>query len=144
MRFDGDVSGEYKKIVKIEHTHKGVKGGDTTWTSVLTLNDGGLLTVKYASRANSGGSTYDNNYFVSDGKFLYNRNGGTTSTTGSTWTVYWYKFVGNNGADVTSGQYVFTYSSVKSTPSSFSPSISKTISWDDILYLAERYSPYFA
>ncbi len=132
VRFDGDT--DYNKVAKIEVTNK-YSGNNAL--IVVTLTDGGVIELQLLARANSGGgSTYTGSIKTSD-TTIYFVNDGTTSesektTTAAYWYISYYKFTGNNGVTIQSGQQTFNSTgSSASTPSgSFSTTITYTVSYD--------------
>ena len=132
LRFDGD--NDFNKVASIEITNK-YSGNDAL--IAVKLTDGGVITLQLLARADSGGgSTYTGSIKTSN-NVIYFVNDGTTSesnktTTEAYWYVDYYKFIGNNGVEITSTQQTFNSTgSSASTPSgSFSTTINYTVSYD--------------
>ena len=127
LRFDGDS--DFNKIAAITSP---VTQSDNDVIFTVTFVDGGVLTVELGARADSGGSTYSGSIKVKDGVAYY-VNAGTTSATTTTWKIDSYKFVGNNGVEI-SDSTVFNNCQSLSTgaiPSSgFTTSINSTVTFD--------------
>jgi len=132
LRFDGDS--DFSKVAKIEVTNN-YSGNDALVK--VTLVDGGVITMQFLARADSGGgSTYTGSIKTSD-NVIYFVNDGTTSesaatTTAAYWYVDYYKFTGNNGVEITSAAQTFNSTgSSASTPSgSFGTTINYTVTYD--------------
>ena len=132
LRFDGDNN--YAKVAQITVTNK-YSGNDALVEVKLT--DGGIITMQFLARADSGGgSTYTGSIKTSN-NVIYFVNDGTTSkkdstTTDAYWYVDYYKFTGNNGVTVQSGQQTFNSTgSSASTPSGiFNTTIKYTVTYD--------------
>ena len=132
LRFDGDE--DFNKVASITVTNK-YSGNDAL--VVVKLTDGGTITLQLLARADSGGgSTYTGSIKTSGGKIYFVNDGTTSESDGTTTAAYWYvdyyKFTGNNGVEITSGQQTFNSTgSAESTPSgSFSTSIKYTVSYE--------------
>ena len=132
LRFNGDS--DFNKVASITVTNK-YSGNDAL--VVVKLTDGGTITLQLLARADSGGgSTYTGTIKTSNNIIYYVNDGGTSNkdstTTAAYWYVDYYKFTGNNGVEITSGQQKFTSTgSSASTPSgSFSTSIKYTVTYD--------------
>ena len=133
LRFDGDS--DFNKVASITVTNK--VNSTNYAVIVVTLVDGGSIELKLYARADSGGgSTYTGSIKTSNNT-IYFVNDGTTSdkdstTTAAYWYVDYYKFTGNNGVAIQSGQQTFSSTgSSASTPSgSFSTTIKATVSYD--------------
>ena len=132
LRFNGDT--DFSKVAKIEVTNK-YSGNDALIR--VTLTDGGIIELQLLARADSsGGATYTGSIKTS-GNTIYFVNDGTTSesdktTTAAYWYVDFYKFTGNNGVAIQSGQQTFNSTgSSASTPSgNFSTTIKYTVTYD--------------
>ena len=132
LRFDGNE--DYNKVASITVTNK-YSGNDAL--IVVKLTDGGTITLQLLARADSGGgSTYTGKIKTSNNTIYFVTDSGTsnkdTTTTAAYWYVDYYKFTGNNGVEITSGQQKFTSTGKSaSTPSgSFSTSIKYTVTYD--------------
>ena len=132
LRFDGD--NDFKKVASITVTNK-YSGNDAL--VVVKLTDGGTITLQLLARADSGGgSTYTGSIKTSNNTIYFVNDGTTSDKTSTTTEAYWYvdyyKFTGNNGVEITSGQQKFTSTgSSASTPSgSFSTSIKYTVTYN--------------
>ena len=131
LRFDGDT--DFNKVAAVTIT-----GYASNKASVeVKLTDGGIIYTQFLARANSGGgSTYTGKIKTSDNKIYFVTDSGTsnkdTTTTAAYWYVDFYKFTGNNGETIQSGQQTFNSTgSSASTPSgSFSTSINYTVNYD--------------
>ena len=131
LRFDG--SSDFNKIASITIT-----GYSSNKASVeIKLTDGGVINTQFLARANSGGgSTYTGKIKTSNNTIYFVNDGGTsnkdTTTTAAYWYVDYYKFTGNNGVTIQSGQQTFkSTGSSASTPSgSFSTTIKYTVTYD--------------
>ena len=132
LRFDGDK--DFNKVASITVTNK-YSGNDAL--VVVKLTDGGTITLQLLARADSGGgSTYTGKIKTSNNTIYFVTDSGTSNKDSTTTAAYWYidyyKFTGNNGVEITSGQQKFTSTgSSASTPSgSFSTSIKYTVTYD--------------
>ena len=131
LRFDG--SNDFNKVASITIT-----GYESNKAFVeIKLTDGGIINARFLARANSGGgSTYTGKIKTSNNTIYFVNDGGTsnkdTTTTAAYWYVDYYKFTGNNGVTIQSGQQTFkSTGSSASTPSgSFSTTIKYTVSFD--------------
>ena len=132
LRFNGDS--DYNKVASITVTNK-YSGNDAL--VVVKLTDGGTITLQLLARADSGGaSTYTGSIKTSNSTIYFVNDGGTGNNSNTTTAAYWYvdyyKFTGNNGVEITSGQQTFKGAAKSaSTPSgSFSTTIKYTVSFD--------------
>ncbi len=131
LRFNGDA--DFNKVASITIT-----GYESNKALVeIKLTDGGVISTRFLSRANSGGaSTYTGKIKTKDNVIYFVNDGGTsnkdTTTTAAYWYVDYYKFTGNNGVTIQSGQQTFNSTgSSASTPSgSFSTTIKYTVTYD--------------
>ena len=131
LRFDGDA--DFNKVASITIT-----GYESNKALVeIKLTDGGVIYTRFLSRANSGGgSTYTGKIKTSNNTIYFVTDSGTsnkdTTTTAAYWYVDYYKFIGNNGVTIQSGQQTFTSTGKSaSTPSgNFSTSIKSTVTYD--------------
>ena len=131
LRFDG--SNDFNKVASITIT-----GYASNKASVeIKLTDGGVINTQFLARANSGGgSTYTGKIKTSNNTIYFVTDSGTsnkdTTTTAAYWYVDYYKFTGNNGVGIQSGQQTFNSTgSSASTPSgSFSATIKYTVTYD--------------
>ncbi len=131
LRFDG--SSDFNKVASITIT-----GYASNKASVeVKLTDGGVINTQFLARANSGGaSTYTGKIKTSGNTIYFVNDGGTsnkdTTTTAAYWYVDYYKFTGNNGVAIQSGQQTFNSTgSSASTPSgNFSTTIKYTVTYD--------------
>ena len=131
LRFDG--SNDFNKIASITIT-----GYESNKALVeIKLTDGGVINTRFLARANSGGgSTYTGKIKTNNNTIYFVTDSGTsnkdTTTTAAYWYVDYYKFTGNNGVAIQSGQQTFNSTgSSASTPSgSFSTSINYTVTYD--------------
>ena len=131
LRFDG--SSDFNKVASITIT-----GYESNKALVeIKLTDGGVINTRFLSRANSGGgSTYTGKIKTSNNTIYFVTDSGTsnkdTTTTAAYWYVDYYKFTGNNGVAIQSGQQTFNSTgSSASTPSgSFSTTIKATVTYD--------------
>ena len=131
LRFDG--SSDFNKVASITIT-----GYASNKASVeIKLTDGGVINTSFLARANSGGgSTYTGKIKTSNNTIYFVTDSGTSNkdatTTAAYWYVDYYKFTGNNGVAIQSGQQTFNSSgSSASTPSgNFSTSIKYTVNYD--------------
>ncbi|MBE7044719.1 MAG: hypothetical protein E7397_04265 [Ruminococcaceae bacterium] len=100
LRFDGDT--DFNKIAKATINNVNTTGeAEGNHIVTVELTDGGKLTVDLDVRATSGGSTHTGSLKVGS-NILYVVNDGTTSAKGQQWRVYNYKFIGNNGREISS------------------------------------------
>ena len=132
LRFNGDT--DFNKVASITVTNK-YSGNDAL--VVVKLTDGGVITLQLLARADSGGgSDYTGSIKTSNNTIYFVNNGGTSSKDATTTKAYWYidyyKFTGNNGVEITSGQQTFNSTgSSASTPSgSFSTKVNYTVTYD--------------
>ncbi|MBO5715962.1 MAG: InlB B-repeat-containing protein, partial [Clostridia bacterium] len=132
LRFDGD--NDFSKVASITVTNK-YSGNDAR--IVVTLTDGGVIDLQLLARADSGGGSTYTGSIKTSGNTIYFVNDGTTgekaeTTTSAYWYVDYYKFTGNNGVAIQSGQQTFNSTgSSASTPSgSFGTTIKYTVSYD--------------
>ncbi|MBO5066464.1 MAG: InlB B-repeat-containing protein [Clostridia bacterium] len=131
LRFDGDA--DFAKVASVTIT-----GYASNKASVeVKLTDGGVIYTQFLARANSGGaSTYTGSIKTRDNVIYFVNAGGTSNSASTTTSAYWYvdyyKFIGNNGVEITSAQQTFNSSgSSASTPSgSFSTTIKYTVTFD--------------
>ena len=131
LRFDG--SSDFNKVASVTIT-----GYSSNKALVeIKLTDGGVINTQFLARANSGGaSTYTGKIKTSNNTIYFVNDGGTsnkdTTTTAAYWYVDYYKFTGNNGVAIQSGQQTFNSTgSSASTPSgNFSTSIKYTVTYD--------------
>ena len=131
LRFDG--SKYFNKIASITIT-----GYESNKALVeIKLTDGGVINTRFLSRANSGGgSTYTGKIKTSNNTIYFVTDSGTSNkdstTTAAYWYVDYYKFTGNNGVAIQSGQQTFNSTGKSaSTPSgNFSTSIKSTVTYD--------------
>ena len=131
LRFDGST--DFNKVASVTIT-----GYESNKAFVeIKLTDGGVIHTRFLSRANSGGgSTYTGKIKTSNNTIYFVTDSGTsdkdTTTTAAYWNVDYYKFIGNNGVEITSGQQTFNSTgSSASTPSgSFGTTIKYTVNYD--------------
>lgn len=132
LRFDGD--NDFNKIAKATINNVNTTGEAQGYHIVtIELVDGGKIVIDMDVRANSGSSTHTGSIKVRS-NVIYVVNGGTTSGKGQTWKIYSYKFVGNNGTEISSGQVIFGTSGVDcdtaTTPSSnFGTTVKYTVTY---------------
>jgi len=131
LRFDGD--NDFNKVASVTIT--GYISNEAYIE--VTLTDGGVIKTKFLARADSGGASTYTGSIKTSGNTIYFVNGGGTSssdktTTAAYWYVDYYKFIGNNGVEITSPQQTFNSTgSSASTPSgSFSTTIKYTVTYD--------------
>ena len=131
LRFDG--TNDFNKVASITIT-----GYASNKASVeIKLTDGGVIHTQFLARANSGGaSTYTGKIKTSNNTIYFVNDGGTSNSASTTTSAYWYvdfyKFIGNNGVEIQSGQQTFNSTgSSASTPSgNFSTTIKYTVTFD--------------
>ena len=131
LRFDGST--DFNKVASITIT-----GYESNKALVeIKLTDGGVINTRFLARANSGGgSTYTGKIKTSNNTIYFVTDSGTsnkdTTTTAAYWYVDYYKFTGNNGVAIQSGQQTFNSTgSSASTPSgTFSTTIKYTVTYD--------------
>lgn len=131
LRFDG--SSDFNKVASITIT-----GYESNKALVeIKLTDGGVINTRFLSRANSGGgSTYTGKIKTSNNTVYFVTDSGTSNkestTTAAYWHVDYYKFTGNNGVTIQSGQQTFNSTgSSASTPSgNFGTTIKYTVNYD--------------
>ena len=131
LRFDG--SADFNKVASVTIT-----GYASNKASVeIKLTDGGVINTQFLARANSGGaSTYTGSIKTKNNVIYFVNGGGTSNSASTTTSAYWYvdyyRFTGNNGVAIQSGQQTFnsTGSSVSTPSGSFSTTIKYTVTYD--------------
>ena len=134
LRFDGDNEA-YKKVVSatIENLNT---TGEAKGYHIITvkLTDGGVLKIDLDVKATSGGSTHSGSIKMNKNIFYVVNDGGTANS-GQQWRVYDYEFTGNNGVVINSGTVTFGTSGVDASSatkptSTFSATVSATVTYD--------------